>query len=361
VESSKTMSILTPITIRNTVVRNRVVFPPVTCVGMVPENGVPGADRLGHYAQIAESGLGMIIIEACCVQPDARLHPNQLGLWDEAQIGGLSTLVSVIHQKDVACIVQIHHGGARTHPAINSTPVVPSALKNESDKKVRAASKDDLMVIRDNFINAAIYAEKAGAAGIELHGAHNYLLSEMASSLFNQRSDAYGGNQRNRLRLALEIIEGRRANTGQDFIIGYRMGGNEPTYFEGIQIAGILQDAGVDFLHISYGFPRPEDERVVTSSDFDYNSVVYGASLVKKSVHIPVIAVNRIQTLSRGEWLLQNGHADMIAYGRPMLANYSFFKRAFSGQDKSDCCLCYPRCLWFTDPSLCPARLPKRT
>jgi NADPH2 dehydrogenase len=355
-KTNQERKILEPMTLRKTVIRNRAVFPPVTCIGMAPQNGVPGADRLDHYTKIAETGMGIIILEACCVRPDARLHPDQLGLWDDMQIDGLSTIVSAIRQKGVACIIQIHHAGARTHPEINNVPVVPSVLKTDDGKHVRVASTAELTIIRENFINAAIRAEKAGADGVELHGAHNYLLSEMASPVFNQRTDAYGGNQQKRLRLALEIIEGIRANTGQNFILGYRMGGNEPTYIEGIRIAKILEASGVDFLHVSYGYPRPDDESASVCPDFDYNSVVYGASLIKQSVRMPVIAVNRIQTLTRGEWLLRNGHADMIAYARPVLADYEFFRRSISGQDKSDCLLCSPRCFWYTDSRLCPAR-----
>ena len=354
----KTEKLFEPITIRKTIIKNRIVFPPVVRVGMEAPNGIPGQDRIAHYEQLASNGIGLIILEACCIHPDGRLYPSQLGLWDDDQIEGMSRLVATIHNKGAACVAQIHHGGGKTHPEVNMNPIGPSSYVTEGGSQVRQASIEELEAVCTQFIAAAVRAEKAGADGVELHGAHGYLLSEMASPLHNKRSDAYGGPLENRLRLALEIISGIRESTREDFVVGYRMGGTEPTHADGVEIAKLLEAAGVDYLHVSYGIPKPQDEHRHISRNFPYNSVVYGASLVKQAVRVPVIAVNRIDTIERGEWLLQNGHADMVAYARPMLADVDFLKHAMAGE-KSGCIYCNPRCFWFTDSSKCPARRKK--
>src|SRR5699024_6163089 len=140
------------------------------------------------------------------------------------------------------------------------------------DKPSRELTIKEIKTIEDDFIKAAIRAKKAGFDGIELHGAHGYLLNQFASEVTNFRTDEYGGDLNKRIKLSLDIISGIRKELGQeDFIIGYRMGGNEPTIKEGIKIAKLLEEAGVDLLHVSSGISSPDIPLPKTPKSFPFN------------------------------------------------------------------------------------------
>ena len=153
---------------------------------------------------------------------------------------------------------------------------------------------DDIKRVQESFLLAALRSEKAGFPGIELHGAHGYLIDQFMSPIVNHRTDKYGGNIENRMRFGLEIVEMIKAEVGKNFIIGYRMGGNEPTLEEGIAIAKALEDKGVDLLHVSAGIQGETVPKV--PKEFCYNWIVYCGTEIKKAVEIPVIVVNGIKT-----------------------------------------------------------------
>lgn len=345
---------LEPLQIRQKMVKNRVVFPPAVYFDNITNYEKMDDRRLAHYARIARGGVGMIIVEATCIDSMARLTPGQLGLWEDTQIASMQQICERIHRQDVCVCIQLHHGGGGTDIAVAIEPIVPSAYSYQG-RNYREATEEDLYRIRHQFVAAALRAKKAGADGIELHGAHGYFLSQMASPLFNKRTDAYGGNLENRLRLACECIRDIRTACGPAFIIGYRMGGYEPGYAEGIAIAKQLEKAGVDYLHVSWGNQTPQTVLEVPH-DFHGNAIVYSAACIKKEVSIPVIAVNDIRSAENGEWLLANGHADMVAYCRPILATPEFTNRMQQGEKETDCLFC-KTCFWFHAPEKCPGRI----
>lgn len=195
---------------------------------------------------------------------------------------------------------------------------------------------------------------------MELHAAHGYLLSLFSSPLYNHRTDEYGGSLYNRVRLQTEIIQGIHKACGINFIVGSRIGGNEPSYKEGIAIAKLLEQSGADYLSISFGIDNhynlstPYWKPPPWPEGFRGNSVVYAASLIKQQVNIPIIAVRSICTAERGEWLLENGHADLVAYARPMLVSPDFVNNIQNNEEPASECLDCTCCQWFSDPRKCP-------
>ena len=177
-------------------------------------------------------------------------------------------------------------------------------------------------MIRDAFIAAALRAKKAGFDGIELHGAHGYLLSQFTSAFFNKREDEYGSDFKGRMKLATEIIRGIRAVCGSDFIIDFRLGANAPLLEDGIEIAKHLESIGVDILHVSHGGSLLNLPR--TPVGFEYNWIVYSGTVIKTHVKIPIITVNEIKTPDRAAWLIENGKADFVALARPQMADPSW-------------------------------------
>lgn len=357
-ESKKYRYLFSGIMLKNLKVKNRIVFPPMVCFGFTDDNGFVGLQNIEHYRLRAESGAGVIITEATAVLKEGRTTNVQLGIWSDEHIAGHIEISSIVRGHGGVSILQLHHAGLITPIDVSKVAAGPSM---EADKpNTREFSKEEAGEVAAAFIRGAARAREAGYDGIELHGAHGYLLNQFASTLWNHREDEFGGSLENRMRLASNIIKGIRTVCGQDFIIGYRMGANTPTLEDGIEAAGLLESQGVDYIHVSHGgnlknLPRPPKE-------FEYNWIVYSASQVKKAVNIPVIAVNEIKTAGRADEIVAQGYADFVAIGRPQLADPFWVRNTEYGQEVNACLNCKPRCRWYESRELCPAyrRLNKK-
>jgi NADPH2 dehydrogenase len=345
------MNIFSEFNLKGKIIKNRIVLPPMVCFWYAGDDGLVTDRNLRHYTERAESGPGIIIVEATAVIKSGRLAPFQLGIWSDEHIPGMSKLASVIKSHGSLALLQIHHGGLVTSKKVAEIVFGPSA--DEKDPASRELTVNEIVEIREAFIAGAIRAKKAGFDGIELHGAHGYLLSEFASLFFNKRKDMYGESVDNRLRLAREIIQGIRIACGDDFIIDYRLGANAPALSDGIEIAQKLESYGIDTVHVSHGGSLLNLPR--TPKDFEYNWIVYSGTEIKKQVKIPVIVVNEIKTQERAEYLIENGLADFAALGRPQLADPHWFGHIHAGQPVNECHSCKPKCRWYESSDLCPA------
>ncbi|MBT3275203.1 MAG: NADH:flavin oxidoreductase [Spirochaetales bacterium] len=335
--------------VRNSVVKNRIVFPPIV-VFHAEDDGHVVDWHVSHYRKRAEGGCGIVIVEATAVQRKGRLNSSQLGIWDDECIAGLSRIAKACSDNGVLALIQIHHAGLKATREVTEDRVSASQY-GDGGKSARAMTLEEIGNTKTAFVDAAVRAQKAGFDGVELHGAHAYLLSQFASSVVNRRSDHYGGNPENRTRLAKEIITDIRRSVSADFIIGYRMGCNEPDLDDGIEIARMLEEYGVDLLHISAGFggtPEPEAPK-----DFPENWIVWGGTVIRKQVKVPVITVNGIRTHEQANWLL-DGRSDFVALARALLVDPDWPLKAKSGEEIVTCMECKPRCKWFGDPESCP-------
>jgi 2,4-dienoyl-CoA reductase-like NADH-dependent reductase (Old Yellow Enzyme family) len=221
---------------------------------------------------------------------------------------------------------------------------------------MREASKAELEQICIQFISAAARAKKAGFHGVEIHNAHGYLLTQMVSPLINKREDKYGGTPKKRMKLSLDILKGIRRECGDDFIIGARFGVNEPDYADGVFIAKLYEENGIDYLSASHGYLRPDDRQAFgVPDDFPHNGIVYGGKIVKENIkRVPVILVNEIKSFAQGEWLLEQNYGDMIAFGRPLFATKNMIERYNSNQPENACIYCKPWCYFGRKPEACP-------
>lgn len=326
----------------------------MVCFTFAAENGFVSEKNISHYEAIAKSGTGLIIIEATCVNKNGRLSIDQLGIWSDDYIEGLSKLARVCHKYGARAIIQLHHAGLRTPKIINKDTITASDYEN-SKISARAMTKDEIYALEDDFINAAIRAEKAGFDGVELHGAHSYLMTQFFSAKVNNRIDEYGGSLDNRLRFTKEIIQGIKQKVNDDFIVGIRMGCNENGLKSSIDMAKKFEAMGMDYLHVSTGFDNaPIDE--VVPEDFPCNWIVYGATKIKENVTIPVIAVNSIKTPKEADYLIENSLVDFVAIGRAQLADHNFTNHVKEGEAIVECLGCKP-CKWFTNGDNCPRHL----
>jgi len=339
--------------IRGMRVKNRMVLPPMVCFGWAGADGIVSEKHLSHYRARAEGGAGLLVIEATCVVPDGRLSMDQLGLWNDAQLPGMKEIAASCSAAGALALVQIHHAGWKSVSECAPVAAGPSVNPDRPDAS-RAMSTEEIHAVRDAFVSAAKRAREAGFHGVELHGAHGYLLSQFASPYDNRRTDEYGGALENRYRLHVEIGRGIRAACGRDFILSIRVGCNEPDLAGGIAGAKYLEENGFDLLHVSAsGHDR---NKPAVPEHFPYNWIVWGGASIKHAVGIPVIVVNDIRSPDRAAWLIENGWADFVAIGKDWLVDARWGAKAESGEEILACLHCRKGCSWFSLSDRCPRR-----
>lgn len=182
-------------------------------------DGVLSQEEFTWLTMRAEGGFGMVMTCASHVQAVGQGFPGQLGIWSDRHLGGLSRLNAGIKKHGAVSSVQLHHAGIRSPKALVGQPVGAS---DDEETGSRALTLDEVKKLRDDFIAGAKRAEKAGFDGVELHGAHGYILAQFLSPEINQRSDEYGGSLENRWKLIFEILDGIRAECRSDLQVGIR-------------------------------------------------------------------------------------------------------------------------------------------
>jgi len=247
---------------RGPAMKNRFMLAPLTNLQSHPD-GTLSDDEFRWLTMRAEGGFGLTMTCAASVQAAGLGFPGQLGVYDDRHLPGLTRLAAAINAAGSHSVVQLHHAGMRSpKDIIGHAPLCPS---DNEETGARAMTLDEIHRTRDDFIAAAKRCEKAGFHGVELHGAHGYLICQFISSEINQRTDDYGGPLENRTRLLDELIDGVRAECGKDFSLGVRL---SPERFgmelmEVRDIARRLMASGkLDYLDMSLwdAFKRPEDE-----------------------------------------------------------------------------------------------------
>lgn len=345
--------VFTSKSIGNIEIKNRLVLPPMVCFTFADQDGFVSEKNINHYREIAKNGIGLIIVEATAVDPNGRLSIDQLAIWDDKYIDGLSKLADVIHENGARAIIQIHHAGIRTTKGA-SNDIVSSSDYEDKRSKSRALLIEEIQEIVRKFVRAAERAKQAGFDGVEIHGAHGYLLTQFFSEKINTRTDKYGGSFANRNRIAEEIYKCIRYKLGDDFIIGIRMGCNENTLEESIKRAQAFEKLGFDYLSVSTGFDNTPLE--TRPENFPGNFIVYGGSRIKENVKIPVIGVNMIKKPLDISRLINEELLDFVAIGRGQLADYNFTKHLENDEPILTCLECKP-CKWFSNGDNCPRQI----
>jgi NADPH2 dehydrogenase len=354
-------NLFSEITIRNHKIKNRVVMPPMVCFGYSDDSGLVTEKNLAHYEARARGGVGLIIVEATCVTKNGRLANTQLGLWSDDQIEGFSKIARICHQFEAQVMVQIHHAGLAAPKNVTEHPLAPSDYTGKArfggTIEARELTTDEIKSIQNDFVAAALRAQKAGLDGVELHGAHGYLISQFFSPDINKRKDLYGGSLLNKTRFATEVIHAIREAAGKDFIIGCRTGCNEPDLAGGIEIAQALDKAGIDLLHTSTGmstmFTAGPETPFAVPPGFPNNWVVYGGTEIKKKVKAPVIVVNGIRTPEQAAYLVENNLTDFVALGKGLLIDAEWANKAKQKQEVIACIDCKV-CAYFRPGAVCP-------
>ncbi len=320
--------LLEPITIKDMKLKNRISMAPMF-TKYASESGEVTDKFIEYILRRAKSGVGLIILENTCINwKQGRIYGNPIAIHDDRFLPGLNELTKRVHRYGTKIIPEIHHVGRQVFSSNleGRSPLAPSAVKSKVGGDMpKAMTEKEIEETIEDFAEAALRAKKADFDGVELHGAHGYLIQEFISPLTNKREDKWGGNFENRCRFAVEIIRRIRKKVGVDFPLFFRMSAEESspgglTLEEGIKYARVLEKEGVDCLDVTHGNYESLKHFPMQGDPFD--QLVYLSEAVKKEVSIPVIAVGSLGFNPEiAENVVEEGKADLINFGRELLAD----------------------------------------
>jgi len=334
-------NLFAPIRIGSMQLPNRIVMSPMTTDYGTQEQE-PSERLLAYLEARMRGGVGLITLEVCSVALDHRYQVNSLSLSEDRFIALHRKITEMAHSHGVKIQPQITHPGPESlAPFFEGKPGVgPSVNVNPGAfQSCRPLELEEIPAVIEQYAAAAVRAKEAGYDGMELHAAHAYmLLGSFLSPLRNARSDEYGGKRlSDRARLLLETLTAVRAAVGEDFPITVSLSGYERSpggreINESQRLAQMLVEAGADAFRISGGSTDRLVSQMVMGSDYPDGINVTAAEAIKQAVDVPVMVVGRIHSPEHAEQVLNDGRADLIAMGRPFLADPEWPVKAREGR-----------------------------
>ncbi|MEO0728492.1 MAG: NADH:flavin oxidoreductase [Bacteroidota bacterium] len=307
--------------------KNRFMLAPLTNT-QSHEDGRLSDEEFRWLTMRAKGQFGLVMTCATHVQAVGKGFPGQLGIFGDEHLPGHQRLAHEIQSYGGLAVVQLHHAGMRSpKDLIGEAPVSAS---DAAKYGARALSHEEILQLRDDFIAAAVRAQKCGYDGVEVHGAHGYILTQFLSPEINQRTDEYGGSLENRSRIIFEIVDGIRQACGPQFLLGVRL---SPERFgmrlaEAKEITQQLVDTNqVDFLDISiwdYTKQASEEEHPGQTLLQHFTSLDY------KDVLLTV--AGNIRTGADVRTVLDSG-VDFVTIGRSAILHHNFPEKVIADPD----------------------------
>lgn len=331
-----------PITMRGLTVPHRLWVAPMCQYSAV--DGVVQPWHLVHIGSWATHRAGLIITEATAVSPEGRISDDDAGIWRDDHVEAWAPITDFCHSQGVPIAVQLAHAGRKASTrapfkdgptALSSeeggwTTQAPSAVPFGELPVPHEMSIAEIEDLVSDFAKAAQRAVKAGFDAVEIHAAHGYLLHEFLSPLSNQRDDEYGGDLDGRMRIVLQVTQAVRRAVPEGMPVFIRISATD--WLEGgwdvdqsIQLAQAVEKLGIDFIDVSSGGLRP-DQQIELGPGYQMPFAAH----IKASVAIPVGTVGLITDAEQAEDALQREVADVVLMGRQFLREPSFATRAAS-------------------------------
>ena len=366
--------LLSPASIGSMQLRNRMVMAPMG-VEIVGDDGKANEGIIRYYEERARGGVGLIITEVCAIAyPRGANSVHQLGLSDDSFIPAMKELTSRVQGHGAKIAVQLVHHGKVSRVDIKEgrdvlVPSIPdwhgsydmvgdltadelglmAAANGDGGAKVTPATTDHIAQIVDEFAAAAVRAQTAGFDGVEIHGAHGYLISGFLSPQWNLRDDEYGGSVENRSRFLCDVLREVKRRTGDDYPVWCRLDAleyrtpNGIVFDDAMVTARLAVEAGADAIHLS-AYGDMTSGPAFTDGTLPHREAKHAAlsGQLKRKVDVPVIAVGRIRP-ETGDEMIAHGKADLIAMGRQMLADPETARKVTEGReaDVRPCINCY--------------------
>ena len=336
-----------PMAIGRLKVKNRLVMPAMNSHYADAEHHFTD-QALNYYGERALGGFGLLITEFLCVSEEGLAYPMQAAIYDDKFIPTLSRLTDRVHQNGGRIFAQLHHAGRMQGKGSTKLMAVgASSIPDGANMiPVHELTEDEIQGIIRKFVDAALRAKKSGFDGVEVHGAHGYLLAQFLSRGVNKRVDRYGGSITGRARIVCEIVEGIKKACGRDFPVSVRTSGDEG-YKGGNRIEDavaqcmLFEKAGADAIHVSHGIAI---HSYYSESGFNMGNV----RRVKEAVSIPVIGVGRLNDPTLILGAIKTGCMDFAALGRESVCDPHLPEKIREGRldEILTCTGCMQRCLY---------------
>jgi len=328
-----------PIAIGGSTLANRIVIAPM-CQYSAEDGKMTDWHQM-HLGMLAQSGAGILTIEATAVVPEGRITYGDVGLWDDATEAAMARVLKSIRDwSDMPIAIQLAHAGRKAStakPWDGGAQIAPDQANGwqtvsasdlpfaATENPPTALDRAGLDRVRDAFAEAARRSVRLGIDAIQIHAAHGYLLHQFLSPLSNKRTDEYGGSLENRMRFPLEVFDAIKAAVPQGYPVTVRLSGTDwidaADWEEGgwdsestVAISRELELRGCDAIHVSSG-GLDVRQRIPVGPNYQ----VPLARAVKQAVSIPVIAVGLITEAQQAEAIVATGDADLIAVARTIL------------------------------------------
>jgi 2,4-dienoyl-CoA reductase-like NADH-dependent reductase (Old Yellow Enzyme family)/thioredoxin reductase len=342
--------------------KNRLIASPVTPNYASPEGFV--TERvLQFYKLRAQSGVAMVITEGAYIHPTGKSYTNQLGIYNPILKPGLSMLAHEIHSAGAMAAVQLHHAGWRTKSSIMGRSPLSSEAKSCYSGLPPSQEMTTLQAeqIISAFASAALLAKQAGFDGVDIHGAHGYLITCFLSPVTNHRTDRFGGETpAGRAQFAIEVVKAIRGVVGDDFVVMMKLSADEfisggYTVDDMKIVAPLLEEAGLNGVTISAGTVGgvvpfdaawPQYTMRTLPMGTPHKAYAHFAQQLKTVLTIPVIAVGKVHTAQDAEDILNNEQADFIALGRALIADPMWPQKVREGREDEirPCIACNQGC-----------------
>ena len=338
--------LLAPLDLGFTTLKNRVLMGSMH-TGL--EEVEDGHERMAAYfGERAKGGVGLIVTGGIGPNTEGGTHPNTKKLVSDDDIAGHRQITDAVHEHDGKICLQILHTGRY---AYSPDQVAPSAIKAPINPFTpRALTDAEVYKQIDDFVFTSLQAQKAGYDGVEIMGSEGYFLNQFIAARTNQRDDDWGGSYENRIRLPIEVVRRVREAVGKHFIIIFRLsmldlveGGS--TAEEVILLGQAVDKAGATIINTGIGWHEAQIPTIATK--VPRAAFTWVTAHFRKSLSVPVITSNRINTPDVAEAVLARGDADMVSMARPFLADPEFVLKAQENRaDEINTCIgCNQACL----------------
>jgi len=304
-----------------------------TWEGLATDDGACTPRLIELMARLAEGGVGLIITGHAYIRQDGQHSPWQLGIYKDDLIPGLRAMTEAVHEKSGKIAMQLGYGGAYL-----------------SKSRIRQMTSEDFQKLVNAYELAAIRAKKAEFDGIQIFAAHGFFLSQLLCPRYNDRTDAYGGDIRNRTRVLLEVVESIRRAVGQNYPILVKLNcqdfvENGLSLEESIQVAAMLETVGIDAIELSGGLLN--NPNIMQSKIDPEESEAYfrnEARVFKKTINVPIILVGGIRSYEVAKAIINNGCADYVSMARPFICEPDLIHRWQAGDRREAACISCNNC-----------------
>ena len=336
------------IQIRNTTFKNRVIKGAMS-EALANTAGEPNHLHLGLYEAWAKGGLGCAITGNVMVDARAKNEPGVVIVETERDLAKLKQWADLGKQHGMVQLIQLSHPGRQCPKGLNKETVAPSAVPFSAMLATtfatpRALREDEILDLIQRFATSAVICEKAGFEGVQLHGAHGYLISEFLSPLTNKRTDQWGGSIENRTRFLLEIYKAVRAATSESFIISVKLNSADfqkggITEEEVISVFKAIDEAGIDLIEISGGTYEAPAMAGAKSNQRKESTIAREAYFldfaekIRKEVKCKLMVTGGFRTVKGMNAALESGACDFIGIARPLAVETDLTDRLIAGQD----------------------------